>query len=468
MNEIKSFVQQLDDKPILVYGLGKSGKATVNALSTAGAKVFIGDDNQENCDALKSDFIQVVDLEQHDLKGFAYLVLSPGVPFTHPEPHDIVSKALDVDLEIVCDIELFRRIYPDIKTIGITGTNGKSTTSSLITHILNDAGVRADFGGNIGTAVFDLDIAVRKPEWLVLEMSSFQIDLCPTFRPEISVILNITPDHLDRHGSIENYADVKERLVEAGAHKDGSAVICVDDKYTKKMADRAAELALRKLLKVSTTETQSEAIYVEDGKLYDGHGDTPIQIGDISKLQTLKGIHNQQNAASAFAVAKMLGLETAQIWQGIESFPGLNHRQYLVRTINGVGYVNDSKSTNAASAAVALACQKNVYWIVGGRQKKTGLDGLESFFSHIKHAFLIGEATEEFALWFDQYGIEYTRCFNLETATEKAHTLAQDHRGQPGGTGVVLLSPACASFDQYKSFEERGNHFADLVSSLQE
>lgn len=467
MSEIKNFVDTLNGKPILVYGLGKSGGATANALSQAGAQVVVGDDNTESCKRFNHKNISELNIEAQDFTDFSFVVLSPGIPLTHPEPHDVVKKAKDAELDIFCDIELLTRIYPDLKTIGITGTNGKSTTSALVSHVLNQSGKSSVFGGNIGTPVFDLDVEKKPPEWLVLEMSSFQIDLCPTFRPDIAVILNLTPDHIDRHGSMENYADVKEKITELGQQSTKTtAIICSDDQYTKKIYDRAIEIGLRNIIEVSTLKTSN--IYVDDGVLYDSTDGDAKMIGDLSKIPSLKGVHNYQNAACAFAVAKTAGVPASEILEGLESFPGLNHRQFLVRTINGVGYINDSKATNAASTAMALGCQNNVYWIVGGRQKKTGLHGLEDFFSHIKHAFLIGESTEGFANWFDKYGMDYTRCFTLDNALNKAHVMAQENRGQPGGTGVVLLSPACASFDQFKSFEERGNHFADLVNAIEE
>ncbi len=467
MSEIKNFVDTLNGEPILVYGLGKSGSAAANALSQAGAKVVIGDDNAESYKRFSHKNISELNIDTQDFADFSFMVLSPGIPLTHPEPHDIVKKAKDVELDIFCDIELFMRIYPNLKTIGITGTNGKSTTSALVSHVLNESGKSSVFGGNIGTPVFDLDVEKKPPEWLVLEMSSFQIDLCPTFRPDIAVILNLTPDHIDRHGSMENYADVKEKITELGQQSDKTtAIICSDDEYTKKIYDRAVEIGLRDVIEVSTLKAAS--IFVESSVLHDATDGETKAIGDLSKIPSLKGVHNYQNAACAFAVAKTAGVPTSEILAGLESFPGLNHRQFLVRTINGVGYINDSKATNAASTAMALGCQNNVYWIVGGRQKKTGLDGLEDFFSHIKHAFLIGESTEGFANWFDKYGMDYTRCFTLDNALSKAHAMAQENRGQPGGTGVVLLSPACASFDQFKSFEERGNHFADLVNAIEE
>ena len=471
MSKVKSFVKTLSDKPVLVYGLGKSGNACVNALSKAGANIVIGDDEFDNINKFSGrKNVSALDLYSQDFGKFAFLLLSPGISLTHPEPHDVVKKAKEAGLEIICDIELFSRIYPDIKTIGITGTNGKSTTSALVVHILKQSGERAVLGGNIGTAVFDIEVEKDMPEWLVLEISSFQIDLCPVFRPDIAVIINITPDHLDRHGNMEHYTDVKERLIELGSlnSDDAYAIICSDDEYTLRIYERAKDINLREITEVSTKKRLDNGVYVKDAILLDTTDGEVKTIVDLSKFPSLKGQHNYQNSACAYAAAKNAGIETADILEGFESFPGLNHRQFLVRTINGVGYINDSKATNAASAAMALGAQNNVYWIVGGRKKKTGLDGLEGFFPQIKHAFLIGESTEDLADWFDKYGMEYTRCFTLENAVVKAHNMAQGNRGQPGGTGVVLLSPACASFDQYDSFEHRGNHFTEIVNALDE
>ncbi len=462
MSEIKAFVKSLGNKPILIYGLGKSGLSTLQAFLDAGAVVVAGDDNRDN--VVKAQGLGAQSLEESSIlfSDYAFLVLSPGIPLTHPQPHNIVEKARDAGVEILCDIELFSRVYPDQKIIGVTGTNGKSTTVTLIMHILNTCGQKALLGGNIGTPVFDLDVG-GGDAIVILEMSSFQIDLCPVFRPDVSVILNLTPDHLDRHGSMDHYMEVKERLGELGRHNEPqSVIIATDDVYTQKILDRARDLDLRDIVQVSTSAYIEDGICEKDGFLYD-HG---AKVDDLSSLINLKGIHNYQNTACSYAVARQCGFESAEVWSAIQSFAGLNHRQFLVRTVNGVTYVNDSKSTNAAAAAVALGCRNNVYWIVGGRKKKTGLDGLEEFFSRIKHAFLIGEAMEDFAGWFDKYGIEYTRSLTLDRAVESAHKMAQDNRGQPGGAGVVLLSPACASFDQFTDFEDRGDKFTDFVHDL--
>ncbi len=478
MSQIETFIEKLDGKPILVYGAGKSGAATAKALAKAGATIWLGDDSTENLKKTKHANIEHFDADNHNLEECAFLVLSPGIPLYHPKPHNIVTAALGYNLEIMCDIELFNRIYPNIKTIGITGTNGKSTTTFLTYHILKEQGVDAEMAGNIGTAIFDLKInknPEKHPEWMVLEISSFQMDLCPTFRPDIGIILNITPDHIDRHGTMERYTEAKANIIDMQALQEGeeasnkkTAIICTDDSHTQKIYDRVEDEGGIKLVQIATEKKLSSGIFVEKAVLKESENDTITYSNDLTDIKTLNGIHNQQNAACAYAVARALAIMPEKIWQSLESFPGLNHRQFLVRTINGVDYVNDSKSTNAASAAVALACRSNIYWIVGGRKKKTGLDGLERFFNNIKHAFLMGEASDDFAKWFDKYGIAYTRCETLERAVDASHKMAQDNRGQPGGAGTVLLSPACASFDQFQSFEDRGDQFASMIEAIED
>ncbi|MGH1375546.1 MAG: UDP-N-acetylmuramoyl-L-alanine--D-glutamate ligase [Alphaproteobacteria bacterium] len=468
MNEIADFIKNLREKPILIYGLGKSGISLARMLHAAGAHVVTGDDNPENLEEAKKLNVEIYDNSARDFSEYAFVLLSPGIPFTHPKPHTIVDTAKEADVEIFCDVELFHRIYPNIKTIGVTGTNGKSTTATLIHHILSECGVPSVLCGNIGTPVFDSDFS-NPDAWVVVEISSFQMDLCPTYRPDISAILNLTSDHIDRHGSMEQYAEVKERITELSNSSDYNLTFLgADDDFTKKISDRAKGLGLRKVIDFSSERALASGTHVENGILYDVLDGYALSVGDISEIPTLKGMHNYQNVACAYGITRKIGLPAADIWKAIVSFPGLQHRQYLIRTINGVGYINDSKSTNAAAAAVALGCRNNAYWIVGGRRKKNGLDGLEEFFPRIKHAFLIGEATEDFATWFDNYGMEYTRCYDLKKALSSAHEMAQENRGQPGGAGVVLLSPACASFDQFRSFEDRGEQFTTLVNALEE
>lgn len=471
MIDLKKLKEELEDKPVLIFGMGKTGNALVKVLQKAKIPVVIGDDNPDALKNIKGKDIEILQGRNYDFSKLGALLLSPGIPLTHPEPHWTVKAAQESGVEVIGDIELFSRALVGHKTIGVTGTNGKSTTVSLIHHILKTCGVHTELGWNIGRPVFEMDVS-KEDTAIVLELSSFQIDLCPTFRPDIAVLLNLSPDHIDRHGSMEHYAEVKERITElppsAPGHKEGRAIIATDDEYCRKIYQRAKELALRKITEVSCGKELSDGIFTKEGILYEAINGKVLEIGDLTEIRALKGTHNYQNAACAYAALRAAGLEAEPIFEAMQSFPGLQHRQFFVRAINGVAYVNDSKATNAAASAVALACNSNIYWIVGGRKKKTGLDGLEEYFGNIKHAFLIGESSEDFAAWFDKYGMDYTRCGTLEKAVEQAHNMAQENRGQPGGAGVVLLSPACASFDQYKNFEERGDIFSDLVEALTE
>ncbi|MGB4057898.1 MAG: UDP-N-acetylmuramoyl-L-alanine--D-glutamate ligase [Alphaproteobacteria bacterium] len=422
--------------PVAVFGLARSGLSAVRFLRRSGAEITAWDDNEKARDAAKDLGATVTPLEEKNLKDCAFLLLSPGVPMDHP----VVKAAQAVDVEVICDIELFHRLNHSRKTVGVTGTNGKSTTTALIHHILKSSGRESVMGGNIGVPVFDLEMPGEQGVF-VFELSSYQLDLCPTFRPDISVLLNITPDHLDRHGTMKNYAASKERIFEGS----GVAVIGVDDALSRAMFERVKAKGEREAVAIS-----SDFPPVAGGRLMEG--------------SVLKGEHNLQNAMAAYAVCRKLGLEETEIFKGIKSFPGLPHRQFLVRTINNVTYINDSKATNAEAAAKALGAYENIYWIAGGRPKQGGLQGLEPLMRRVKEAFLIGEAMEDFAVWMQKNNIPHHECKTLEIAVQQAHNKAQ----QSGLSAAVLLSPACASWDQFSSYEERGDRFAEMVNVIEE
>ena len=418
MIDVTPFVKSLNNRQVAIFGLGLSGLATLKALVQGGAKVIAWDDKQETRDAAEDAGATCLRLDTDILSGCACLILSPGVPLTHPEPHEVVKAANESNIEIIGDLEILHRCLKNQKeyghkTIGITGTNGKSTTTALLTHTLNACGVSAMMGGNIGVPVLQMN-PPKANTVFVLEMSSYQIDLCPTFRPDIGVLLNITPDHIDRHGTFENYAAIKHRMLDGAGY----------------------------------------AINAENLPL------------PATNFPLLPGDHNKQNIAATLAVCEHLGIDHDAAIAAIKTFPGLPHRQFLIRTINGVAYINDSKATNAEAAAKALSSHHNIYWIVGGQAKDGGLNGLEEYKGHIKHAFLIGESSNDFASWMDDQSIEYTSCQTIDNAITHAHEMAQSNKGQPGGAGCVLLSPACASWDQFKSFEHRGDVFTKLVEGL--
>lgn len=454
MINVAHFAKSLEGKPVAVFGIGKSNLAVIKALVKADVKVVAGDDRdvQAAIDAgaewglLDSDFSQ-----------YACLVLAPGVPYSHPEPHDVVKKALAAGIEIICDIEILHRLNHGRQTIGITGTNGKSTTTALIGHILKTCNVEAEVGGNIGHAVLDLDMPPHEGAF-VIEISSYQIDLCPNFTPDIAVHLNLTPDHLDRHGSVEGYYQSKRNMFWGS----GSAIIGVDDEYSRRMAEEVDMTGARQLFRISVLGPVTNGVYEQDGALYDSMFGEAEKIVDLN-MAALMGPHNHQNAAAAYAATRMMGLPSSKIIEAMQSFPGLQHRQFPVRKINDIIYINDSKATNAAAAEKALACYDDIFWILGGKAKDGGLDGLEPYMNHITHAFTIGDAMEEFSVWLEKNKIPVTRSQTLSQAVPAAHNAAQQK-----GRGVVLLSPACASFDQFKNFEQRGDEFVSLVHDLKE
>ncbi|PZP54311.1 MAG: UDP-N-acetylmuramoyl-L-alanine--D-glutamate ligase, partial [Micavibrio aeruginosavorus] len=387
---------------------------------------------------------------------------SPGIPHYGPNAHPLAVEAQETAIPLVCDIELLAQsIENDI--LAITGTNGKSTTTALLAHAL--AQFRpVEMGGNIGNPVLQLN-SLDKNGSYILELSSYQLELSPSLRPAGAILLNITPDHLARHGDMETYIRAKENIF-AGIHRNGRkpvAVIAIDSDVTKRIAER---VKLEGNWQVVTVSTQGKAmVYAESSKLYDGD----VQVMDLSLTPAFKGQHNHENAACAYALMRHLyGYEPEKIASAMSSFQGLPHRQHLVRTINGISYINDSKATNAEATGHALACTRNIYWILGGQAKEGGLKGLENYMDRITHAFLIGEAAEEFAKWLKASDIPHTICGTLDVAVEAAHKLAQDNRGMPGEPATVLLSPACASWDQFKSFEHRGDVFTGLVEKLPE
>jgi len=461
MIDTTAFVRSLNGKPIAVFGIGLSGTATVEALVAGGADVVAWDDNEEARGWAASAGACIENLTDAEMSNFSVLVLSPGVPLHFPEPHPVAQKAKEAGLDIIGDLEILHRCHHGLKTIGITGTNGKSTTTSLIGHILSQSGVDCVVGGNIGKAVLGLDLPGPGGVF-VLEISSYQMDLCPTYRPDISILLNITPDHLDRHGTMENYAIAKEHIFEGP----GTAVCGVDDSFSQVIYDKVVAAKTRDAIPVSVMKEVSGGVYALNGKLYDAQNGTVEEISDLSAIPTLRGVHNHQNICMAYAACRAYGLSADTIIEQVKTYPGLPHRQFLVRVINGVGYVDDSKATNAEAASKAIASFNNIYLIAGGRPKTGGLEGLQPLLERIRHAYLIGEAAEDFSKWLNNYGIPNTISHTIDIAVIEAHAAAQQARGEPGGAGTVLLSPACASWDQFRNFEHRGQVFADIVNHL--
>jgi len=450
-------------KKVAVFGLGGSGLIAASALFAGGADVVGWDDSAARIAHAASAGIPTADLRELDWSKIAALVLAPGVPLTHPAPHWSAGLARAMAVEVVGDIELFcreRRSHaPDAPFVAITGTNGKSTTTALIAHLVDSAGYDTQLGGNIGTAILSLE-PPRMGRVHVVECSSFQIDLAPSLDPSIGILINLSEDHLDRHGTLENYAAVKERLI-AGVQPDGTAVVGVDDGWCRTVADRAGR-AGQQVVRVSVRQPLAYGIYVADDRILQATGGTATEIARLGGAGALRGRHNAQNAACAAAAALALGLDPRTIQKGLQSFPGLAHRMEEVGRKGRVVFVNDSKATNADSTAQALACFGDIFWIAGGKPKSGGIVPLAGFFPRIRKAYLIGEAAEDFAVTLEG-NAEYVLAGTLERAVAAA---AQDAEASGLENPVVLLSPACASYDQFANFEVRGDAFRDLVRKL--
>jgi UDP-N-acetylmuramoylalanine--D-glutamate ligase len=453
---------------VAVFGLGGSGLASARALIAGGADVVAADDDAQSVAKANAAGIATADLRTLDWSTIAALVLAPGVPLTHPAPHWSVQLAQKAGVEVIGDIELFcrerRRIAPDAPFVAITGTNGKSTTAALAAHLAASAGMDAQLGGNIGTAILSLAPPragrVQPLRVHVIECSSYQIDLAPSLDPSVGILINLSEDHLDRHGTMEHYAAVKERLV-AGVPPQGTAIVGVDDEWCRTIADRQ-EGSGKGVVRVSVRWTFPDGVYVEGQRIMRATDGKVSPIAEIGGIGSLRGLHNAQNAACAAAAALALGLPPKAIQTGLRSFPGLAHRMEEVGRRGAVLFVNDSKATNADSAAQALACFSDIFWIAGGKPKTGGIDPLRTFFPRIRKAYLIGEAAEEFAATLGGE-VPHEIAEKLDKALAAA---ARDAAISTAPEPVVLLSPACASFDQYRNFEVRGDAFRDLVHAL--
>ena len=462
-------VTLFEGQKVALFGLGGSGLITARALMAGGANVVAFDDNPTSVEKAQSEGITTGDLRKLDWSDCKALVLAPGVPLTHPQPHWTVELALKAGVEIIGDVELFSRTMQAAGRrapfVAITGTNGKSTTTALIAHVLSSAGRDVQMGGNIGRAVLDLDPLSDTPanQVYVVECSSYQIDLAPTLKPHVGVLLNVTPDHLERHGTIENYAAIKERLVAAS----DVAVVGVDDDICVQVAEQLSQNKTP-LFRISGLQQPGTDIGYDGATLVDEASKPLVSLDGIGSL---RGRHNGQNAAATLAVCQALGLSEEEVLEGFKSFPGLAHRMEQVGHANGVLFINDSKATNAEAAAPALSSFQRVHWIVGGLAKQGGIEALAPYFPRVAKAYLIGEAAGTFAA---QLGdtIPYEIAGTLQQAVNHAAVdAAQDvESGQGSGNGsgaVVLLSPAAASFDQFPNFEKRGEAFKDAVAALE-
>jgi UDP-N-acetylmuramoylalanine--D-glutamate ligase len=450
-------------KKVAVFGLGASGLVSASALLAGGADVIAFDDAVASVAKANAGGIPTADLREIDWSKITALVLAPGVPLTHPSPHWVVQLARRANVELIGDVELFcrerRRLAPDAPFAAITGTNGKSTTTALIAHLTACVGMDTQLGGNIGTAILSL-MPPQLGRVHVIECSSYQIDLAPSLDPSVGILINLSEDHLDRHGSMQNYAAVKERLV-GGVPGTGTAIVGVDDEWCEKIAARLAQ-AGKRVVQISIHRKLNDGVYVESRRILRAQNGQSSFIAELGGIGSLRGLHNAQNAACATAAALALGLNPAAIQAGLRSFPGLPHRVEEVGRRGAVLFVNDSKATNADSAAQALACFHDIFWIAGGQPKTGGIESLRSFFPRIRKAYLIGEAADQFAATLADI-VPHEIVGTLDKALAAA---GRDAAVSSAQEPVVLLSPACASFDQYRNFEVRGDAFRALVQAL--
>ena len=439
---------------IAVVGLGRAGLPAASRLAAWGAEVTAWDDGPASREAAERAGLVVRDLRSGPFR-FDALLLSPGIPHLLPAPHPVAARAREAGVPILADVEfLFRAVRAAgsaARFIGITGTNGKSTTTALIHHLLTEAGRVSEVGGNLGPAALGLNMLGDEGSY-TLEMSSYMLERIATIRFNYAVMLNLSHDHLDRHGNMDGYASAKARIF-ARQQSGDLGVLGWDDPFSMRMAGAVRS----RLVPISGLHAAAGGIWAEAGTLRDEAG----AIADLRAAPALPGSHNAQNAAAAAAVALDAGLTRQQVAAGLASFPGLPHRQERVGQLGGVTFVNDSKATNADSAARALASYDRVVWIAGGLAKDGGIESLEALFPRIARALLIGRDAPMLAATLAAHGIPHEIAGTLDEAVPAAAAFAR-----AASVPVVLLSPACASFDQFSGFDARGERFRALVRGL--
>lgn len=461
-------VQHVTGQTIAVLGLGRSGKATAAALRAGGAHVVVWDDGQEARAQAEADGLELRDLSRDTAwDGIAALITSPGIPHLYPAPNPVIARALDRGVPVDNDIGLFFLSFATAdwdnftttpKVITVTGSNGKSTTSALIHHILQAVGRPTQLGGNIGTGVLSLEPA-HDGEVVVIELSSYQTDLARALTPDVAVFTNLSPDHLDRHGGAGGYFAAKRRLFAEGGPD--RCVIGVDEVEGRYLANQMGQgPGDDRVIRISSgqkLENFAWGVFARKGFLSEYRKGRQVASVDLRGITGLPGAHNHQNACAAYAACRAIGIAPREIEAAFHSFAGLPHRSQTVRELDGVRYVNDSKATNVDAAEQALQAFRNIRWIAGGLGKDGGIAALQPHLCHVVKAYLFGHSAPDFALQLGATPHEVLE--GMESAVARAHAEAQ-----PGDT--VLLAPAAASFDQYPNFEKRGEHFTALVNAL--
>jgi len=468
-------VRGFEGKTVAVFGLGRTGLTAARALVAGGANVAVWDENPASQDAAMAEGFKVVDLRSADWSLFSALMLSPGVPLTHPQPHWTVKMARDAGVEILGDIELFARTvnaapaHKRPKIIAITGTNGKSTTTALIGHLCASAGRDTRVGGNIGAGVLGLE-DMHGGAVYVLELSSYQLDLTSSLKADATVLLNISPDHLDRHGGMEGYIAAKRRIF-LNQGKGDTAIIGVDDAWCQQICTEITAANHRTIWPISAGKAMGRGVYALQGVLYDATGERVTEMADLLRARSLPGRHNWQNACAAYAAAIAVGIPPHDAVEGLMTFPGLAHRMETVGKIGRVRFVNDSKATNADAASKALVCYDTIYWIAGGLAKGARFDGLDQVVrDRLRGVVLLGRDADVVA---DALARHAPDVPVIRVGSDETGVTGGDHGpmgrvvaaaaqlARPGDT--VLLAPGCASMDQFTHYGARGDAFAAAV-----
>lgn len=448
--------------PIAVLGLGVSGVAVVNLLQKSGVTFAAWDTNEEVRNTMRSQGIPLCNFENQGFEKYKTLIAAAGIPHSTP----LVQQAIAEGLTVASDIDLLYDASRPTQMIGVTGTNGKSTTTALIGHILNACGKDCAVGGNIGTAATALPHIPHESGIYAIELSSYQIYNIHHAVFDYSVLLNITPDHIDWHQGLENYIAAKKKLFSLTPfNKSQTAIIGIDTPASENMYNEFSKNGNTDIIPISCTKQVKGGIYIDENMLIDHTGLTPITITTMDNFPSLRGSHNHQNIMAAYAVTRACGCNADNIITAISKFKGLEHRQENVAQYKNILFINDSKATNFDATEKALKAYNNIHLILGGKPKDGGIDGIEHFKDKITHAYLIGDAAQNFANKLEQCNIPYTHCDIMRTAVEKAYHNAIQQSDSQSET-VIMLSPACASFDQYISFEKRGEHFKSCVATL--
>ncbi len=453
------------NKKLVLFGLGRSGITSALALQAGGAEIYSWDDNEATREKAKELGVNIANIYDLNFEEFDALVMTPGVAIYGEKTHAAAKIAIEAEIPIIGDIEIFAReinALPkdyNVKIIGITGTNGKSTTTALISHILTYAGKNVEMGGNIGKGVLSLE-APKKETHYVIELSSYQLDLTKSLRCNVAIQLNISEDHLERHGTMQRYVAAK-RTIFANQTSEDTAVIGVDDNYGGAICTKLIASGSRKVIPISSGQFVTYGIWADINGIYDNQTDRARKAVDLTLAKALPGAHNAQNAAAAFAACKALGIDNKIIEEAIHCFGGLKHRLQKIGEIENVRFYNDSKATNADATWQALSAFEGIRWIVGGMEKSDGIDPLEPLFSHVRKAYLIGHSSPRFAKNLDGK-VPFEICGDMETAMKAAYKDAR----QTKYNEIIILSPACASFDQYQDFEKRGDHFINIFETI--